>query len=117
MGAYWDKVKTLVNELAEVRLPPPVSSPVPVHPPSHYGNQLLSDRDRELGTATGIGSSVRLTYRSLPWHPRFVYEFRGEATLSKPFVGLISACSVVTPTGLARFRLTVPLRTVYRRAA
>jgi hypothetical protein len=41
-------------------------------------------------------------------HPRFVYEFRGEATLSKLFAGLISASSVVAPTGRDRtYRIQV----------
>ena len=31
--------------------------------------------------------------------PRFVYQFRGEASLSRLFAGLISASSVVAPTG------------------
>jgi len=33
--------------------------------------------------------------------PRFVYELRGEGSLSKLFAGLVSASSVVAPTGCA----------------
>jgi hypothetical protein len=34
--------------------------------------------------------------------PRFIYEFKGEASLSGLLAGLISARSVVTPTGIGR---------------
>ena len=34
--------------------------------------------------------------------PRFIYELKGEATLSGLIAGLISASSVVAPTGFVR---------------
>ena len=49
--------------------------------------------------------------------PRFIYEPKGEASLSGLVAGLISASSVVAPTGPARFRLVVPLSGIVRRRA
>jgi len=51
-------------------------------------------------------------------HPReesAELEFR--CALGKLIAGLHVPKAVVTPAGSARFRLTVPLRTVFRRAA
>ena len=45
------------------------------------------------------------------------YDFEGPGTVSRVIAGLVLPKSVVTPAGPDRFRLTVPLRTVYRRAA
>src|SRR6267143_483720 len=46
-----------------------------------------------------------------------VYEFSGRGSFGRLLAGTTSPVSVVTPAGADRFRLTVPLRTVYRRAA
>jgi hypothetical protein len=49
--------------------------------------------------------------------PRFIYELKAEAALSGLIAGLISASSVVAPTGRARFRLSVTLSGIARRRA
>jgi site-specific DNA recombinase len=48
---------------------------------------------------------------------RLVYEFTGEASLSKLFADLIYVSPVVAPTGRARFRLSVTLSGIARRRA
>ena len=45
------------------------------------------------------------------------YRFTGQGTYEHLLPGKRVPTYVVTPAGSARFRLTVPLRTVYRRAA
>jgi hypothetical protein len=44
------------------------------------------------------------------------YEIRGVGSLGRVITAALSTTTVVTPGGSARFRLTVPLETVYRRA-
>jgi hypothetical protein len=57
----------------------------------------------------------RLTFTPVPDEHR--YELTSEGTFGQ-LVGVDNrSTAVVTPAGFARFRLTVPLRTVYRRAA
>ncbi len=46
-----------------------------------------------------------------------VYEFSGRGSFGRLLAGNTSPVSVVTPAGPTRFRLTVPLSSVYRRAA
>jgi hypothetical protein len=45
------------------------------------------------------------------------YELAGQDALDKLLTGIIRPSSVVTPAGFARFRITIPLAAVYRRAA
>ena len=45
------------------------------------------------------------------------YRFTGEGSYAALLPAKLSTPEVVTPGGLDRFRLTVPLRGVYRRAA
>ena len=42
---------------------------------------------------------------------------KGQGSLGRLLAGVVNPSAMVTPAGSARFRLTVPLRTVFRRAA
>jgi len=57
----------------------------------------------------------RITFKPRP--EARVYEFSGRGSFGRLLAGTTCPVSVVTPAGPDRFRLTVPLRTVYRRAA